>query len=71
MVLKIYGSYVSPLTCLVILIAKEKGVSFELIPIDMANGEHKRPAFLEKQPFGQVPYIVSGLSVTCCMFVWC
>jgi glutathione S-transferase len=60
MVLKIYGTYRSPPTCLVVFIAREKGVPFEFIFINMPNGEHKHPAFLEKQPFGQVPYIVSG-----------
>ena len=58
MVLKIYGIYRSPATCLVVLVAREKGVPFEFIDVDMANWEHKSAAFLEKQPFGQFPYIV-------------
>ena len=30
---------------------------FEFHPIDFAKGEHKAPAFLQRQPFGQVPYL--------------
>lgn len=36
----------------------EKKVPYELVPIDFAKGEHKKPDFLALQPFGQVPYIV-------------
>jgi glutathione S-transferase len=47
----------------------EKRVPFELIPIDtMKELQHKAPEFLGKQPFGQVPAIVSGslfLTATC------
>ncbi|TEB33481.1 glutathione S-transferase [Coprinellus micaceus] len=50
MVLTLYGSPVS--TC-----TKRKGVPFKFAPIDFAKGEHKAPEYLEKQPFGQVPYL--------------
>ncbi|KJU81209.1 hypothetical protein N619_00310, partial [Ectopseudomonas oleovorans] len=33
---------------------------FELIPVDLESGEHKRPEFLLRQPFGQVPAIEDG-----------
>lgn len=36
------------------------GLPFELIDVDLAAGEHKRPAFLAKNPFGQVPVIEDG-----------
>ncbi|KAH8827749.1 glutathione S-transferase [Flagelloscypha sp. PMI_526] len=57
MVLKLYG--VDNATCgkRVGIILHEKRVSFELVPIDATVGEHKSPQYLEKQPFGQVPYI--------------
>jgi glutathione S-transferase len=29
----------------------------QLVEIDLVQGEHKRPAFLERNPFGQVPLI--------------
>ena len=60
MVLKLYGSSRSPATRLVALIAKEKNISFEFVGIDFPSREHKSAAYLEKQPFGQVPYIVSN-----------
>lgn len=34
------------------------GVSFEMIEVDLRKGEHKNPAFLMKNPSGQVPVLV-------------
>ncbi|KAF8920314.1 glutathione S-transferase-like protein [Mucidula mucida] len=48
MVLKLFGSRWSP---------NAKRVPFEAIEIDMINEEHKTPAYVAKQPFGQVPFI--------------
>lgn len=59
MVLKLYGNKISTCTKLAALVLKEKNVPFEFIPIDFAKGEHKSPDFLQKQPFGQVPVLVS------------
>ena len=64
MVLKLYGSPLSGATRVVAFVLHEKKVPFELVPIDFANKEHKTPEYLEKQPFGQVPYIVSDVPVT-------
>jgi len=36
---------------------QEKQVPFELVSVDFAEGEHKSPEYLEKHPFGQIPYI--------------
>ncbi|KDQ49759.1 hypothetical protein JAAARDRAFT_142952 [Jaapia argillacea MUCL 33604] len=55
--LKIIGSPISTCTRRVAAVCKELGVPYELVTIDFANGDHKSPAFLEKQPFGQAPYI--------------
>ena len=33
------------------------GLDFELVDVDLVNGEHKQPAFLAKNPFGQVPVL--------------
>lgn len=33
---------------------------YELVDVDVAAGEHKRPAFLARNPFGQVPVIEDG-----------
>ena len=57
MVLKLVGFIVSPCMLCVALIREEKGVPYELVRIDPFKDEHKFPAYLEKQPFGQVPYI--------------
>ena len=32
----------------------------EMVDIDMANGEHKSPAYLARNPFGQVPLLEDG-----------
>ncbi len=36
------------------------GLSFERIEVDLFNGAHKQPAFLAKNPFGQIPVIEDG-----------
>lgn len=36
------------------------GLPALLVDVDLAGGEHKRPAFLAKNPFGQVPVIEDG-----------
>lgn len=56
MVLKVYGDWVQSVQR-VICVLIEKGVPYEMVPISMAKGEHKSPQYLEKQPFGQLPYI--------------
>ncbi|KAJ7123377.1 glutathione S-transferase-like protein [Mycena epipterygia] len=56
-ILKLYGHTHATCTRRVATVLHELKVPFELIPVDIANGEHKSPAYLEKQPFGQIPYI--------------
>ena len=58
MVLKLYGIYRSPWVRLAATVLHEKKVPFELVPVDLDNKENKSPEYLEKHPFGQVPYIV-------------
>ena len=36
------------------------GLPFEMVDIDLRAGEHKKPEFLAKNPFGQVPVIEDG-----------
>lgn len=36
---------------------------FEMIDVDLQNGEHKKLAFLAKNPFGQVPVLEDGDTV--------
>ncbi|EIM86312.1 glutathione S-transferase-like protein [Stereum hirsutum FP-91666 SS1] len=57
MVLKVYGFPVSLATKRVTLILKELNVPYEFIFVDFPAGAHKSPAYMEYQPFGEVPYI--------------
>lgn len=36
------------------------GVPLEVVPVDFLGGEHKRAAFLEKNPFGEIPVLEDG-----------
>ena len=63
MVLKVYGYTQSAATKLVAGVLREKNIPYKLVLVDMSLGEHKSPEHLEKQPFGQVPYIVIVLSL--------
>ncbi|KAJ7286431.1 glutathione S-transferase [Mycena rebaudengoi] len=56
-ILKLYGASNATCTRRVATVLYELKVPFELIEIKFAEGEHKSPAYLEKQPFGQIPYI--------------
>ncbi|KAF9043209.1 glutathione S-transferase, partial [Panaeolus papilionaceus] len=57
MVLKLYG-LMTACTQLVYCVLKEKEIPFEVVFVDMVgSAEHKSEAYLEKNPWGQVPYI--------------
>ena len=55
MVLKLYGFAISTCTQRVKTVLYEKKVPFEIHIVNSL--QEKSPALLEKQPFGQVPYI--------------
>jgi glutathione S-transferase len=55
---KLHGASLSTCTRRVALIAKERNVQYQLIPVDFKAAEHKQPPHLQHQPFGQVPYII-------------
>ncbi|KAL1965221.1 hypothetical protein VTN77DRAFT_5975 [Rasamsonia byssochlamydoides] len=57
MVLKLHGNPLSTCTKRVQLALEEKGVPYEIVPVDLSKGEQKTEAFLEKQPFGKVPFL--------------
>ncbi|KAG6812672.1 hypothetical protein H0H92_001430 [Tricholoma furcatifolium] len=57
MVLKLYGSGISTCTRRIAAVLYEKRIHFELVEVNLMQGEHKSPAYLEKQPFGQIPYL--------------
>ena len=39
---------------------KELGLDCELVPVDLAKGEHRAPAFLAINPAGRTPVLVDG-----------
>jgi glutathione S-transferase len=57
-ILKLYGWPKSTCTRRVAAVLHALKVPFELVELKIMEGEHKTPAYLEKQPFGQIPYIV-------------
>lgn len=57
--IKIYGSIRgSAARC--VWFAEELGLPYEVVPVDMANGEHKKPEYLQINPNGKVPTMVDG-----------
>jgi len=38
----------------------EAGVEYEFVPVDLANGEQRTPAFLAMNPHGKVPVLLDG-----------
>ncbi|KAJ7166243.1 glutathione S-transferase [Mycena filopes] len=56
-ILKLHGSKFATCTRRVATVLHELQVPFELVEVDLMKGEHKTPAYLTKQPFGQIPYI--------------
>ena len=39
---------------------KELGLDCEIVPVDLAKGEHRQTAFLALDPLGRVPVLVDG-----------
>ncbi|XP_066310633.1 glutathione S-transferase 3-like [Miscanthus floridulus] len=58
--LKLYGMPLSPNVVRVATVLNEKGLDFEIIPVDLTTGAHKQPDFLALNPFGQIPALVDG-----------
>ncbi|MCL7049979.1 hypothetical protein MKW94_023731 [Papaver nudicaule] len=59
-VLKVHGSPISTATQRVIAAINEKGLEYEFVHVNLAEGEHKREPFLSLNPFGQVPAFEDG-----------
>ncbi len=53
--LKLFGNPVSTCTRKVLATLNETKTPFDFVVIDFAKGEHKQPAHVARQPFGQVP----------------
>ncbi|CAA7032810.1 unnamed protein product [Microthlaspi erraticum] len=60
MVVKLYGQIKAGNPQRVLLCFLEKGIEFEVIPVDLNKFEQKKPEYLLRQPFGQVPAIEDG-----------
>ncbi|KAL3637377.1 GST superfamily [Castilleja foliolosa] len=60
MVVKVYGPAYASCPQRVLACLLELGTDFELIPLDLHSAEQKKPDFLLRQPFGQVPAIEDG-----------
>jgi len=58
--LTIYGMGGSTCTQRVLMTILENGADWELKTVDLRKGEHKQPAHLARQPFGQIPALVDG-----------
>jgi glutathione S-transferase len=55
---KLHGHPQSSCTLRAMVVLQEKGLEYELVPVDVYGGEHKTPQYLEKHPFGKIPYLV-------------
>ncbi len=55
--IKLFGNPLSTCTRKVLCTLHETNTPFEFNVIDFTKGEHKQPAHLARQPFGQVPAI--------------
>ena len=53
--MKIYGHPMSTCTRKVLMTLAETNTPYDFVLVDFVKGEHKQPAHLARQPFGQVP----------------
>ena len=63
MKIKLYDFGPSPNCKRVKIALYEKGLPYEIIPIDIRNGEQKRPDYLKLNPYGKVPVLIDGKDV--------
>ncbi len=55
--MRLYVESLAPNARRVLMFLAEKGVDVPRVEIDVPHGEHRSAAFLEKNPFGQVPVL--------------
>jgi len=63
MTIKLYDFGPSPNCQRVEIALHEKGLSYEIEPVDLRKREQKKPEFLKLNPYGKVPVIVDGQRV--------
>jgi glutathione S-transferase len=54
--MKVYGHPMSTCTRKVLTTLAEKGHEAQFVLVDLAKGEQKSPAYMEKHPFGVIPF---------------
>jgi glutathione S-transferase len=63
--IKLHGHELSGNSSKVRLLLGLIGVPYEWVRVDLMAGEHKQPAFLALNPFGQVPVLEDGDTTLC------
>ncbi|XP_010545024.1 PREDICTED: glutathione S-transferase F8, chloroplastic [Tarenaya hassleriana] len=58
--IKVYGVPFSTATMRALVALYEKGLDFELIPVDLTTGAHKQEPHISRNPFGLVPAFEDG-----------
>ena len=56
--IKLYDFLPCPFGQKVRIVLAEKGLTYDLIQVDLSKGEHRRPEFSRLNPFGKVPVLV-------------
>ncbi len=56
--IKIYDFLPCPFGQKVRIVLAEKGLSYDLVQVDITKGEHRRSEFLRLNPYGRVPVLV-------------
>ncbi|CAH2039074.1 unnamed protein product [Thlaspi arvense] len=58
--IKVFGHPASTATRRVLIALHEKDLDFELVHVELKDGEHKKEPFLSRNPFGKVPAFEDG-----------
>mmetsp|Transcript_22392 Transcript_22392/g.38260 ORF Transcript_22392/g.38260 Transcript_22392/m.38260 type:complete len:237 (+) Transcript_22392:54-764(+) len=58
--MKLYGMAMSTCCRRVSMVLEEKGLAYEIVPVDLFTGGNKTPEYLALQPFGKIPVLVDG-----------
>jgi glutathione S-transferase len=56
--MKLYDFLPCPFGQKVRIVLAEKGLSYELVQVDLSQGDNRRPDFIRLNPFGRVPVLV-------------
>ena len=58
--MRLYGDPIATCTMRAQVVLEELGQDYELVNVSLAEGEHKTPEHLARQPFGKVPALEDG-----------